>query len=57
MRLLPALRVPLISSGLSEKELRLHLCFLPVIDPMSRPLCVGGEKSKLDVSSHQYREL
>lgn len=57
VRLLLTLHAPLtLLVALMEKELSLHLCFLPEIDPVSRPLCVGGEKSHSDVLTHQYRE-
>ena len=38
------------------KELRFHLYFLAETDPVSRPLCAGGEKGKVDVSTHQDKE-
>lgn len=38
------------------KELRFHLYFLAETDPISRPLCAGGEKGKVDVPTHQDRE-
>ena len=38
------------------KELRFHLYFLAETDPVSRPLCAGGEKGKVDVPTHQDKE-
>lgn len=38
------------------KELRFHLYFLAETDPISRPLCAGGEKGKVDVPTHRDRE-
>lgn len=38
------------------KELRFHLYFLAETDPISRPLCAGGEKGKVDVPTHQDKE-
>lgn len=49
--------VPLTLLTLVGKELRLRLCFQPDIDPISRPLCVDGERGKVDVSTHPNREL